>query len=89
MWIDVDTHASKQGFREPHSYSNLLRTQESPSIVNLTRPDTSHVIQGNLFCMNTFIESLKETNKIETSYMSGPFKFTLLRLLGEQMVYKK
>jgi hypothetical protein len=42
-----------------------------------------------MFHMNTFVECLKETNKIETSYMSGPFKFTLLGLLGEQMVYKK
>ena len=63
MWIDVDTHASKQGLREPHSYSNLLHTQESPSIVNLTGPDTSHVIQGNLVHMSTFVESQKETNK--------------------------
>ena len=39
--------------------------------------------------MNTFVESLKETNKIETSYMSNPFKFALLGLSGEQMVYKK
>ena len=39
--------------------------------------------------MNTFVESLKETNKIETSYMSGPFKFMLLGLSGEQTVYKK
>ena len=53
-------------FREPHRYSNLLRTQESPSIVNLTRPDTSHIIHGNLFRTSTFVESLKETNKIET-----------------------
>jgi len=53
-------------FREPHRYSNLLRTQESPSIVNLIGPDTSHVIRGNLFRTSTFIESLKETNKIET-----------------------
>ena len=65
MWIDADTHASKQGLREPHSYSNLLHTQESPSIVNLTGPNTSHVIQGNLFCTTTFVESLKETNIIE------------------------
>jgi len=55
----------------------------------MTVPDTSHVIRGNLFCMNTFIESLKKTNKIETSYISGPFKFTLLGLSGEQTVYKK
>ena len=66
MWIALDTDASKQGLREPHSYSNLLRTQESPSIVNLIGPDTSHIIQGNLFRMSTFIESLKLTNKIET-----------------------
>jgi hypothetical protein len=46
-------------FREPHRYSNLLRTQESPNIVNLTGPDTSHVIHGNLFRMSTFIESQK------------------------------
>ena len=26
--------------------------------------------------MNTFVEFLKEINKIETSYMFGPFKFT-------------
>ena len=39
--------------------------------------------------MNTFVESLKETNKIETNYMSGPFKLTLLGLSGEQRVYKK
>ena len=39
--------------------------------------------------MNTFVESLKETNKIETSYISDPFKFTLLGLLGKQTVYKK
>jgi hypothetical protein len=39
--------------------------QESPSIINLTRPDTSHVIEGNLFHMSTFIESLKETNKLK------------------------
>ena len=76
-------------FREPHRYSNLLRTQESLGIVYLTGPDTSHVILGNMFCTNTFVESLKETNKIETSYMSIPFKFTLLGLLGEQTVYKK
>ena len=63
--------------------------QESPSIINLTGLNTSHVIQGNLFHTNTFVKSLKETNKIETSYMSGPFKFTLLRLSGEQTVYKK
>jgi hypothetical protein len=63
--------------------------QESPSIVNLIGLDTSHVIQGNMFCMNAFIESLKETNKIETSYMSSPFKFMLLGLSGEQAVYKK
>ena len=63
--------------------------QESPSIVNLTGPDTSHVIQGNLFRTNAFVESLKETNKIKTSYMSGPFKFTLLGLSDEQTVYKK
>ena len=63
--------------------------QESPSTVNLIGPDTSHVILGNMFCMNTFVESLKETNKIETSYMSGPFKFMLLGPSGEQAVYKK
>ena len=63
--------------------------QESPSIVNLTGPDTSHIIQGNLFHTNTFIESLKETNNIEMSYMSDPFKFTLLGLSDEQTVYKK
>ena len=67
----------------------LLRLQESPSIVNLTGPDTSHVIQGNLFRTNTFVESLKETNKIETSYMSSPFKFMLLELSGEHTIYKK
>ena len=39
--------------------------------------------------MNTFVESLKETNKIETSYMSSLFKFAQLGLSGEQMVYKK
>jgi hypothetical protein len=42
-----------------------------------------------MFRTNTFVESLKETNKIETSYMSGPFKIMLLGLLGEQTVYKK
>jgi hypothetical protein len=63
--------------------------QESMSIVNLTGPDTSHVIQGNMVRTNTFIESLKETNKIETSYISDPFKFTLLGLSSEQTVYKK
>ena len=40
--------------------------QESPSIVTLNGSDTSHVIQGNLFRISTFVESLKETNIIET-----------------------
>ena len=53
-------------FRKSHRYSNLLRMQESPSIVNLTELDTYHVIDGNLFRTSTFVESLKETNKIET-----------------------
>ena len=66
MWIGVDIDESKQGLREPHNYSNLLRTQESSSIVNLTGSNTSHIIQGNLFCTSTFIKSLKETNIIET-----------------------
>ena len=53
--------------REPHRYSNLLRMQESPSIVNWIRLDISHVIHENLFHTSTFVESLKETNKIETN----------------------
>ena len=80
MWIDVDTHASKQGLREPHSYSNLLHTQESPSIVNLTGPDTSHVIHGNLFRTSTFVESLKETNKIETKEQKSKSKNNIIDL---------
>jgi hypothetical protein len=52
-------------FKEPHSYSNLLYTEESLTIINQIRLDTSHVIQENLFRMSTFIESLKETNKIK------------------------
>ena len=67
----------------------LLHTQDRPTIINLIEPDTSHIIQGNIFRTSTYVESLKETNKIETSYMSSPFKFTLLGLSGEQTVYKK
>ena len=74
---------------EPHSYSNFTAQARKSKHHKSDRADTSHVILGNMFCTNTFVESLKETNKIETSYMSGPFKFTLLRLSGEQMVYKK
>ena len=66
--------------REPHRYSNLLRMQESPSIVNLTRPDTSHVIHGNLFRTSTFVESLKETNKIETKQHKSKSKNNILDL---------
>jgi hypothetical protein len=39
-----------------------------------------------MFCMNTFVEYLKKTKKIETSYMFDPFKFMLLELSGEQTV---
>ena len=83
-------------FREPYRYLNLLRTQESPSIVNLIRPDTSHVIHGNLLRMSTFVESLKETNKIETKqqkikscrihYMSGA-RTTSAVLFSEHTVF--
>ena len=39
--------------------------QQSLSIVNLIGPDTSHVIQGNLFHTNTFIEFLKKQIKLK------------------------
>ena len=42
-----------------------MYTQESPSIINMIGLDTSHVIQGNLFRTSTFVESLKETNKLK------------------------
>jgi len=42
-----------------------VNAQESSSIVNLTGPDTSHIIQGNLFHMNTFIEFLKKQIKLK------------------------
>ena len=76
---------------EPHSYSNFTaHARKSEHRKSNQAEHISHyIIQGNLFHMNTFVESLKETNKIETIYMSVLFKFTLLRLLGEQMVYKK
>ena len=61
-------------FREPHRYSNLLCMQESPSNINLIGPNTSHVIHGNLFCTSTFVESLKETNKIETKQQKSKSK---------------
>ena len=67
-------------FREPHRYSNLLRMQESPSITNLTGPDTSHVIHGNMFRTRTFVESLKETNKIETKQQKSKSKNNILDL---------
>ena len=47
--------------------------QESLSIINLTGLDTSHVIQGNLFRTNTFIEFLKNQIKFRIFVGRGMF----------------
>ena len=76
---------------EPHSYSNFTAHARKSEHHKSDRVGhiSCYIIQENMFHMNTFVESLKETNKIETSYMFGLFKFMLLGLLGEKMVYKK
>jgi hypothetical protein len=67
---------------EPYSYSNFTAHQESPSIVNLTGPDTSHVMQEKLFRTSTFVESIKETNKIETKQQKS--KATEYKILEDK-----
>ena len=48
---------------EPHSYSNFTAQARKSKHHKSDRADTSHVIQGNLFHMNTFVEFQKKQIK--------------------------